>query len=249
MSDIKQNISLDGISFRKLIKYRPFNIHFSVEHLMTKDLLFILRNEDNADILDDLKVRKPHVTDITNKRLNLRFPVRNLESEFAEFQLESDMMADDQKDTDSSYDLIGGLLNFDFTGTFDVFTDQIGGFHDVWMDPGFDLNLISTMTKQKIAYQPKKILERIINLKYIILVRLVAPHGMINKKAIIAIKRQTGSDYLKYAMIYSYDRQFSNVEAPSPNGCDITIDPQFDEIYKVNMPDDLNDDDDNKGNH
>ena len=95
--DIKQDVFIKGISLRKLIKLRPFNTHFAIEHLNPRDIVDLLNSGDSPSE-SDLFVPKPHVTHITNHRLGTSYPVRGFEVEFADIQAES--KADDDAETE-----------------------------------------------------------------------------------------------------------------------------------------------------
>ena len=241
MSDLREDISIMGIRLSKLVYYRPFNIHFSIEHLNSRALCDLLHNEDHKDISEDLIVPKPHVLDITNQRLGIHFPIRNPGTEFADILIEDEPQNDMTTQSEDGSNLILDLMSVEDLSVLGSIVDQStqSNFHDIWIDPTADLNLIRTMTKQRITYQPKKILEKVLHVKYHILTKLVTNINMLNKKTINAANSILNNVYITYSLIYAYDTQFANTETPSPDGCELVIDPFFDHQYQVNVESDL----------
>ena len=228
--DIKQDVFIKGISLRKLIKLRPFNTHFAIEHLNPRDIVDLLNSGDSPSE-SDLFVPKPHVTHITNHRLGTSYPVRGFEVEFADIQAES--KADDDAETEliDPEQFYSSLLSQADSFMDDLSKLDLGNFHDDWIDTQIDLNLFKTMTRQILTYQPKKILETIINIKYQIITALVTNINMLNRKVIELIQSVFKNKFITYSLIYTYDRQYSNTEIKSPDDCEIKLDPTFRKRY------------------
>ena len=238
--EIKEDLSLMGISLSRLSKFRPFNTHFMVEHHDPRDMVNLLRVGDEPDAKVDLFVHKPHVSESTNTRLRTDYPVKSKETAFNDIILENeDNNIDALVNTDDFIDLdqeamMDALLDIDLINEVKAEMDlDSGNFHEVWIDPSFDLELLKTMTKQVITYQPKKILERTLNIKYQILASLIINVNLINRKTIVSIKKYLQNPNFTYSLVYIYDKQFSNTDTPSPNGCEIRIDPEFDRLYGI----------------
>lgn len=223
-SEIKEDVLLQGISLKKLTPYRPFSADFSINTIPNKTLCQILCNDEPIGA-SDIMVPEPMVSEVTNQRLGINYRTRDNTSDFAEVQIESHDEGKDFKMSD--------VVNWIIPDIRDLLTEREDSFHDVWLDPSFDMNILKTMTRQTITYHPRKILERLINIKYQIITKLCTNVNMINKQTIIAAKNVTGNKSIVDSLIYSYDRQFTNRDVPSPHGCELTIYPLFDERYHV----------------
>lgn len=230
--EIKEDISLHGISFRKLTKLRPFNTYFSVEHISPEDLMDLLKIGQHA-VIDDLIVPPPVVTDVTNERLGTHYNTRNLEFEFSDIKLE-ESTPDELDDTMQMQDddLYNIILN-PSASLLDSLKQEgeSTNFHELWLNPEFDLSLLRTMTKQIITYQPKKILERTINIKYQIIASLVTNVNIINKETIQSVHKLLQNKHITYSLIYAYDKQYSNKDAPSPTGFELRVHSLFQVVY------------------
>ena len=180
----------------------------------------------------NLHVAPPIVRKITNVRLGTEFKEREFKSEFADIVVEDDVTRDiDDEKMQPGGDLIDSVLNADFTGMLDQFQMTETNFHDSWIEPTMDLNILKTMSRQRISYQPKMILERVLNIKYQIITKLVTNINLLNKITMKLIYKSTKNIYIYYSLIYSYDSQFSDIETPSPNGCEFVINPTFGSRY------------------
>lgn len=228
--ELKEELFIDGIKLSELVMIRPFNIHFSVQHISPSDLIKLLHS-DRVPSKEDLEVSKPVVTDITNKRLGINYPLRTMELEFSEIKVEESTI--DTDDIDMSDEAFMQQILMPSDEILEIFNNQTSqtNFHDVWMDPNFDINLIKTMTKQIITYQPKKILERTINIKYQIIASLVTNVNILNKATIESAHKLLNNKNITYSLIYTYDKQYSNLDAPSPSGFEIKIDSGFQKYY------------------
>lgn len=245
--DIKNDFFINGISFSKLSKLRPFNTHFSIESCTHNELLnLVMKGQEPS--LDDLKVPKPKVSPITNIRLGTNFPIRNQEYEFTDMLIESNVEEKykeskidyENMDPDMLYDQF--INQTDYEGILGDFDDQdSSNFHDLWLTPDSDVNLLKTMTRQVITYQPKKILERTLNIKYQIITKLVTNINMLNKGTIQTIKYLYRNPNITYSLVYTYDKQFTNTESKSPEGCEVTLDPEFARRYCITIDTSIDD--------
>jgi hypothetical protein len=238
--EIPRDINIQGISLKKLSKLRPFNIHFSIDHIPHKELCDLLKTGDEAT-LDDLKVDPPFVSKITNIRLKTEFKEKEIKSEFSDIFIEDDItrVTEDEKIDSSDVDLIESILNTDFSNILDQMDLSASNYHDVWIDPTIDLNILKTMSRQRISYQPRMILERILNIKYQIITRMVTNINLLNKKTMQVIYKSTNNLNIYYSLVYSYDTQFSDKDTPSPFGCEMVVDSTFEQRYlklDVNLP-------------
>jgi hypothetical protein len=235
-TEIIRDIRIGGIPLSRMVKFRPFNIHFSIEYCNPSDLVDLLKIGDEPSPLD-LIVPKPRVSMITNQRLSINYPIRNQEYEFSDVvitQEVKDEIEDEDTQFDSIEDIMDRLINAEIDPhLIEQLEKSDENYHDSWISPDSDVNLLRTMTRQVITYQPKKILEKVLNMKYQILSSLVSSINMLNKKTIQAIQRFTNNKYLVYSLIYSYDKQFANSAVPSPNGCELQINAKFDEVYHI----------------
>jgi acyl carrier protein len=178
--------------------------------------------------------------------LRINYPIKSKESAFSDIIIENednnmDNLINESCDDDLDPDaLMDSLMNLDLINELkDEIDFSMDNFHDVWIDPNFDLELLKTMTRQVISYQPKKILERTLNIKYQILASLITNINLINRKTIVSIKKYLNNINFVYALIYIYDKQFSNLDTPSPTGCEIKIDPDFDKTYNIQTDGDI----------
>jgi hypothetical protein len=238
-TEIHSNMTIHGLPLLNLINMGIFTSTFSLEHFSSKDLVDLL-NHKGIPTMTDLDVPKPNVSRITNSRLNINFPERGQEYDLAEVMLSTESAPMIEKiDDDDSDDIYATL--FDVKIDENIMDDFIGKndeVHELWFDPDYDINLMKTMSRQIITYQPKQILERVLRIKYQIITSLVSTINILNKNVIKAAKRLTGNNSIVYSLIYTYDRQFTNTDVKSPHGCEFSIDPYFDKIYGIG---DLND--------
>jgi hypothetical protein len=233
--EMKFDINLHGVLLSKLVPCRPFDSNFSVDYMSERDCMGLLRDESNSDSRLDLVVPRPRVSKITNQRLNLRFPEREIDLEFSEFMGPEEPAEEPNLAEVNPYDYVLDFIENPeidriLNESKDKFTSNI---HDIWTDPDLDINLLRTLTRQKITYQPKRVLERVLNIKYQIITKLCTNVNLLNSRTIRAIKMNTQNNFVWYSLIYAYDRQFTNTETPSPTGCKIQINSTFDERYIV----------------
>ena len=227
--EMKEEVYIHGIRLSKLAKFRPFNTHFSIDSFSPQTLCEIIQLGDEPDE-KDLDVPIPHVSQITNDRLGIDFPIRGMDAEYAPSIIIEDP---DIPEGATGASILGDVHSWIIPDFDDLMETSINVVHDTWFNPNLDLNLIKTMTRQVITYQPKKILEKVLNIKYLILTKLTTSLNMLNKKTIAATYSITNNRNILYSLIYTYDKQFTNRDIPSPSGCEVSIDTTLDEIYKV----------------
>jgi hypothetical protein len=233
--NIDWDIIINDLPLSKILHLRPFNIYFNIEGCADGELCNILKSCQNP-----LKVNKPSVTTVTNQRLNINYPVRSMETEFNEIGLEVET-SNDFKESNfmDLYQFARELNDDEIQDMRNIVNEPMNSLTDFILDPNLDLNILKTMTRQRITYQPKKILERILNFKYQIISKMVTTVNMINKRTIIMAKRTFNEIGIIYSLIYAYDRQFSNTDAPSPDGCEIRVNPYFQEFLIDNLDDEI----------
>jgi hypothetical protein len=235
-NEIKESYTINGISIRKLVMLRPFNTHFSIEHCEPSTLIGLLCNDNPSQ--DDLKVPVPQVSKVTNLRLRSNYPERSNVNEMVNWfneeikEEEVDISGiDDAKfremmDSHIMFPEIDDILN-------EIKNSPMSDVHETWLDPSNDINLLKTMTRQVITYQPKKIFEKVMNIKYHIIATLITNVNLISKNTIRAIKGISRNRNLEYSLVYIYDQQFTNTSSESPDGCIISINPYFNKLYKI----------------
>jgi len=233
---VEPEIEIQGIKLNKLIPFRPFNTFFSIENVPVNELFNIIKtNNPNKEI--DLSVNMPRISHISNLRLRTNYPERKEISEFSDIIVDPEPQFENEEVKTES-DFLDTMLNVSDEELKMIAPSLEGNFHDVWFSPNIDINLIKTMTRQRITYQPKKILERIMTIKYQIITRLITNVNQINRNTILAAQKIFNKNKnITYSLMYSYDSQFSNIETPSPTGCEISIYPEFETYYFPNIND------------
>jgi len=229
---IRNDVKIMGMSLRKLLPLRPFNTHFNLEYISDSVLCDLLLTSS-----DPLKVPKPQISEITKKRLGvINYDLRGMDMEYAEIVTRDDV-------DESKIDFIGDILALpeeELTFELDTMTkSEEFNFNDIWLDPTIDLNLLSTMTRQRLIYQPRKILERVMNLKYHIITRMVTNISQLNRNVIMAAKILLRNENITYSLVYTYDHQFTNTDAPSPHGCEIKLNPTFKQMLNIDIISDI----------
>jgi hypothetical protein len=222
--NVSWDIDINDLSLRSLLYLRPFNVHFNIEHCSDDDLCRILENSENP-----LKVPKPLVTDVTNFRLGTNFKVRSTDSDFAELTTEEyDQEHEIKAQSDVNlFQFATSMTEEDFENLKNITDEPINDLTNFLLDCCDNLNLLTNMIRQRIKYQPKKIFERVINFKYQIIAKMVTTLNMLNRRTINLAKKTFNEKGIIYSLVYVYDRQFSTKDAPSPNGCEIRINPKF----------------------
>jgi hypothetical protein len=233
---LENDILIQGLPLSKLIPYRPFNTFFSIEHIPNHELLSLIRTHDEKEREKDLHVNKPKVSRITNERLGTQYPERGETIEFSEIMIDPEPMFEKDEATEikTADDLMSSFLQISDDDLLLMAPSIEGNFHDVWFSPNVDLNLIKTMTRQRMTYQPKKILERLLSIKYQIVTKMITNVNLINRRVILDAQDIFKDRNIVYCLIYSYDSQFSNKETPSPDGCELIVFPDFDKYYFPN---------------
>jgi len=219
--ELKTEINMNGILFSELIKVKPFSIHFSLQNIDSRTLVNLLQNLD---------VPKPKISKITKIRLNLMdWEERDSTEEFKKFEEEELIDSKEEKEAKISK-FMDELAEFnpDSKNIESLLDTSKLNFHDLWIDPNINLDFMLTLRKKDITYQPQRIWDRIINLKYMIISSLCVDINILNRKTIGIISRATNSINIKYSLIFSYDKTFTNTETPSPAGAQMNINEYFD---------------------
>ena len=218
----KYDFQCYGLSFKKLCEFNCFNQNFSV--------LYKSRTE-TIDILDDLKVERPKISEQTKKRLNLpdwemRVETRpniNVEDsttfmmdliEMKQDELESlNVMSHDQID-----DMIGFIMSTDACK--------------------------SMMTTQRLQ-QTSKLLRIIQNLKYDLICHHVLTELRINKSTIETCKGlilNGNKRNILYSLISYYDRLYAHEEHQSPKEISFSISKEIIEKFDIRLNFNVDDD-------
>jgi len=238
-SDLKNDINMNGISFYKISKIKPFSINFNPDYLSPKVMV---------DLLDNLDVKKPKVTDITKKRLKLtdNWDVRPPGDEFKELEEEVfvfDMSKFTKEIIEESEDDIKKrfskttIMDIDESTNDDVKDSK--SIYESWLDPKFNFELMLTLKKQDKVYQPQILWDRIINLKYMLITSLCVNVNTLNRKTMKMVNNYLHSNYVYYAMVFTYDRIYTNTDTPSPSGCEAKIDEYFEKKFFDDDDEDL----------
>lgn len=230
------DIRLMGISLKSIMHLRPFNSHFSIEYCNDRDLVDILLACDNG-----LRVSRPKVTSVTNQRLKTNFDERPMDDDFEDFLMEEDTKLDDFIESkETGVDLFASViaLSEDEIGMLNnVVNSSPNEMYDSLLDPSFDFSLFQTMFKKRISYHPKKILERVLYIKYHIIAKLLTNTNILNKSTIQNIHTLYRNENLTYSLVYVYDRQFSTTDTPSPDGTLIKVSPTLVKEFKLSSTD------------
>jgi hypothetical protein len=214
------DLSINGIHIYTIIKNQLFSESISLTHFTKSQLL---------TMIDDLIVRKPSVSPITMQRLDLpenydiidKFP-----TDFTEIM-------ENKKEDVSDDDLFMGFLMLDNDKKDFLKNLKIDSNQDSWLDPNFDVQLVTNLTEERITYQTTKILKRILGLKYHIIAHMLTPISSLSYQTINLIDSQFENDYILYSLIYVYDELFTDKESPSPKDTILQINQEF--LSKFNL--------------
>jgi len=210
-SDFKVN----GISISKLALYKFFSVNFSYDSLPTRLMI---------DILDDLKVDRPKIADISKQRLG------SLVQDW-DVKAFGDILGDEEEYVDELYDqFIEDIKNeptdLDFEKIFE--SDP----YDIFLDPNLDIGLTGMLPLKVSKFQPVRILDRILNAKYQLIARSCTDITLLSKYVITKIYKATNNNVdIARSLIYMYDKMYSSTDTPSPSGVTIIIEPKFVEKF------------------
>jgi len=218
------DFKLNGVSFQSLVEIGSLSFDFSYEMISPVKL---------SKMLDDLKVEKPEVTNVTKQRLNLQdnWGTRDIESELKILEEEKEMKLQETKEiniedfllTDEEFEELkrSGL-------TIDV-TDM----HSAWLLPDIELNLITQGEVVQRRYQPQIIWERIIHAKEFIISRLCCNPDQLCRQTILALYGMTRDKDILHSLIFVYDRLYTNTETPSPTNVKVDLEGPFLSRFKL----------------
>ena len=211
---------LNGISIYSLSKIRIFSSEFDFADV-NPDVL--------VEILDDLDVKRPKISDITKERL----------AGLISNDWEVKGMVDYFDDTDDKYtdeNIMGLLMNTELTA--DDIKELIElperDVYDDFMDPNTNWDLINNLPTVRAKFQPQKILDRVLFCKYHFIARSCMDPRSLSKSSIKAIYKQTGNLNIVYSLVYLYDRLYTMSSNPSPSMIDVSIRSKFSAKFKLN---------------
>jgi len=197
-----------GISFMKILKNNIFTKSFD---LTTKPRKFI------RELIDDLDVKKPKVSNNTKEKLGLseNWDTKN-ESDPLEIEL--------QEEAD------GDPINFFLSVTdeeikslkIDWDYDPLFSFIDEFKASDF---FNTTTTRTEISF-PKQILNNVMNLKYDCISMLCTDAGLVNSSIIKRVNSLLGNNRqnIVYSLISRYDRYVSDQSIQSPDQVIMSLD-------------------------
>jgi len=211
---------LNGISIYSLSKIRIFSSEFDFADV-NPDVL--------VEILDDLDVKRPKISDITKERLagliSNDWEVKGMVDYF-----------DDAEDKYTDENIMGLLMNTELTA--DDIKELIDlperDIYDDFMDPNTNWDLINNLPTIRAKFQPQKILDRVLFCKYHFIARSCMDPRSLSKSSIKAIYKQTGNLNIVYSLVYLYDRLYTMSSNPSPSMIDVSIRSKFSAKFKLN---------------
>jgi len=211
---------LNGISIFSLSNIRIFSSEFDFANVHP-DIL--------VDIIDDLEVKRPKISDITKDRLT------GLISNDWDVKGMTDYFDDtDEKYTDEN--IMGLLMNTELTSDDikEIVSLPTRDVYDDFMDPSMNWDLINNLPTVRAKFQPQKILDRVLNCKYHFIARSCMDPRSLSKSSIKAIYKQTGNINLVYSLVYLYDKLYTMSGNPSPAMIDISIRSKFANKFRLN---------------
>jgi hypothetical protein len=214
------NFDINNISIYDLAKIRIFSAEFDFADLHP-DVI--------TDILDDLVVRRPKVSDITKERL----------SGLISPDWETKGMTDYFEDVDEKFEDEGIMSQLmettltldDMKSIIDISVDDV---YDSFINPDINLELINNLPTVKALYQPQKILERVLHCKYHFIARSCIDPRTLSKSSIKAVYKQTGNMHIVYSLVYLYDKLYTTTFNPSPIIIDVSIRTNFARKFGLN---------------
>ena len=211
---------LNGISIYSLSKIRIFSSEFDFADV-NPDVL--------VDILDDLEVKRPKISDITKERL----------SGLISSDWEVKGMVDYFDDTEDKYtdeNIMGLLMHTELTADDikELITLPDRDVYDDFMDPTVNWDLINNLPTVRAKFQPQKILDRVLFCKYHFIARSCMDPRSLSKSSIKAIYKQTGNLNIVYSLVYLYDRLYTMTSNPSPSMIDVSIRSKFSAKFGLN---------------
>jgi hypothetical protein len=220
-----KDFKIEGVSLYKLSLHRIFSMNFEFNQLTPKQMI---------DILDDLEVKKPKISQSTKDRL-IRiiaddWEIKGEEDFFRERddEFESEQIMDDLIETEP--DITG--LELGDTKTEDIY--------DELMDPNFSWDLITTLPTVKMKYQPQRILDRVIHAKYNLIALSSIDPASLSENLIRLVYRATHSKNLVYSLVYLYDKIYTNKEIRSPMTVSLSWRTDFQEKFNLDNGESLN---------
>jgi hypothetical protein len=206
------DFDINGIKFSDLAKFGLFSVNFNYENMVCSDML---------EMLNDLKVNRPKISEITKERL------RGLISEEWETKSITEVLNESDEFVEEPIDFMTELINTTLSdGIIDTLGSEYDPYNDLFTDFD-DIGIISSLPVLKIQHQPQRILERILNLKYQLISRCCLDVRLLSKNSIKGIYKITRNRNIVLSLVHVYDSMFSSVDISSPSGCKININPDF----------------------
>jgi hypothetical protein len=218
------DFSYEGMSILGLTNLKIFTMDFDFSHLSRNDML---------DVLNDIDVQRPKISDITKERL------KGLISKDWESKKPEDYF-DDVEEKFVEEDIMEKMMDFSFTEgelsdlckSLTVSEDPI---YDDFLNLGFNWDVINNLPTVKAMYQPQKILNRFLYCKYHLIARSCIDTVNLSKISISTIYKQTGCKSLVYALVYLYDKIYTHRDNPSPLFVGIEVDSNFLKKFNINQ--------------
>ena len=220
LSDEFEEFFIEGLSIYSLSNIRIFSSEFDFADVPS---------EISTDILNDLIVPRPKISDVTKERLS------GLISQDWETKGLTDYFDDtDEKYTDENIidTLTKTELTFDdIKSIIDLPTSDV---YDSYIDPSINWDLINNLPTVRAKFQPQKILDRVLNCKYHFIARSCVDPRILSKSVIKAVYKQTGNLHIVYSLVYLYDKIYTLTSASSPASVDVSIKSHFARKFKLN---------------
>jgi len=215
-----------GLSFKKMMKLGAFNQNFNV--------LFVSKS-DCLNLLDDLEVERPKISDITKRRL---IWTSNWDTAREE-KLSNDIVIEDTTES-----FINDLINQDFSR--DEYKDilpnisQQTKFDDI-IQFLLETDVIFSMkTTQRIQHY-RRVFLIVKNLKYDLICSQITSNLKVSNPLIKAMKRLIKDEYklhLEWSLVSLYDRTYQSEGSRSPEDLVLNINRDFLKRYQIISDDD-----------
>lgn len=215
--DPEYDFEVFGLRLSQIISFGSLNQNFSV--------MYKSRSE-SLELLNDISVPKPKITEVTKSRLKLHgWETRGEDKTEESYQI------------DDNTDFYDQLLEFDFTDfkidlNFDYY---MMGLEDA-LNFLVETDAIYSMKTTQRMHQSRKLFVRLQNLKYDLIAYQLVVDLKINKITMNSIKSLCSNGrrlMVEYALVSLYDRTFQTVEHKSPRGVFMEINQDF--IDKFNF--------------
>jgi len=207
------DFDIDGISIYDLSKIRLFSSEFDFADV-NPDII--------VDILNDLNVKRPKISDITKERLSglisKDWETKGMTDYFEDMdeKFESENMYNLLLETTLTYDDVKELITMPEPDVYDDF-----------LDPTITWDVINNLPRIRAKFQPQKILERVLYCKYHFIARSCIDPRTISKSSIKAVYKQTRDMNIVYSLVYLYDKLYTTQNDRSPMMIEVAIRSSF----------------------